>query len=65
MSRAKFQVDVTLHPQRDVLDNSAYTELHISVTDNGYQWHSLNVPAEKWPAVQLAVMQAIMKACER
>lgn len=61
----KFQVEVTLAPQRDALDDSAYTELHISVTDNGYQWHSLNVPAEKWPAVELAVMQAIAAACKR
>lgn len=60
MSRSKFAVEITLAEERDAADGKAYTEVRVSLTENGYQWNTQRFPAEKWPQIQAAVNAALL-----
>jgi hypothetical protein len=62
-------VDATIKPDlqikadaaitRDWLTDKPYTEVCVSISENGYQWSSIRVPAERWPEVIDAVTKLL------
>jgi hypothetical protein len=61
MSRNKFKIEVTTASESDAADGGKYTEVRVSITENGYQWHTQRFPAEKWPQIVDAINKAISR----
>ena len=54
-----FAVKADAGIQRDLETHKPYTEITVSITENGYQWSSIRVPAERWPEVVDAVTKLL------